>query len=99
MLTVWQSVLIFARNGIPILLTTASSIPAPTKSAMSDKGTTSTIVVGGEISVSKSVYSQLPSPTRIGGNSRFEVATNIAKKYYSSSKAHLSAMAINMPMP
>ncbi|MCY9076810.1 cell wall-binding repeat-containing protein, partial [Bacillus inaquosorum] len=57
-----------ARNGIPILLTTASSIPAPTKSAMSSKGTTSTIVVGGEISVSKSVYSQLPSPTRIGGN-------------------------------
>ncbi|MGV7097815.1 N-acetylmuramoyl-L-alanine amidase [Bacillus subtilis] len=76
-----------ARNGIPILLTTASSIPAPTKSAMNSKGTSSTIVVGGEISVSKNVYSQLPSPTRIGGNSRFEVAANIAKKYYSSSKA------------
>lgn len=76
-----------ARNGIPILLTTSSSIPTPTKDAMKSKGTTSTIVVGGEISVSKSVYSQLPSPTRIGGSSRFEVAQNIAKKYYSSAKA------------
>ncbi|MDA7025496.1 N-acetylmuramoyl-L-alanine amidase [Bacillus sp. CLL-7-23] len=76
-----------ARNGIPILLTTSNSIPSPTKDAMKSKGTRSTIVVGGEISVSNSVYRQLASPTRIGGNSRFEVARNIAKKYYSSTKS------------
>ncbi|MGG3571978.1 N-acetylmuramoyl-L-alanine amidase [Bacillus gobiensis] len=75
-----------ARNKIPILLTTSGAIPQPTLDAMRNKGTSSTIVVGGEISVEKSVYDQLPSPTRIGGASRFEVASNIADKYYSSSK-------------
>ncbi|MCY8599716.1 N-acetylmuramoyl-L-alanine amidase [Bacillus spizizenii] len=76
-----------ARQGIPILLTTEKSIPTATKNAMKSKGTSSTIVVGGEISVPKSIYGQLPSPTRIGGKDRFEVAANIAKKYYSSSKS------------
>jgi subtilisin family serine protease len=76
-----------ARNKIPILLTIAGSLPQPTKSALKNKGTTSTIVTGGEISVEKKVYNELPSPTRIGGNSRFEVAANIAKTYYSSASS------------
>lgn len=53
---------------------------------MKSKGTTSTIVVGGEVSISSSVYKQLASPTRIGGSNRYEVAANVVKKYYSSAK-------------
>ncbi|MDI5791337.1 cell wall-binding repeat-containing protein [Bacillus licheniformis] len=56
------------------------------KNAMKSKGTTSTIVVGGEVSISSSVYKQLASPTRIGGSNRYEVAANVVKKYYSSAK-------------
>lgn len=74
-----------AKNKIPILLTTSESLPEPTANALRNKGTSSTIVVGGKISVSENVYQQLPSPTRIGGNSRFEVASNIAKNYFSTS--------------
>ncbi|MGF7530689.1 N-acetylmuramoyl-L-alanine amidase [Bacillus paralicheniformis] len=76
-----------ARNGIPILLTSSNSIPTATKNAMKSKGTTSTIVVGGEVSISSTVYKQLASPTRIGGSNRYEVAANVVKKYYSSAKS------------
>ncbi|MBP1081420.1 S8 family serine peptidase [Bacillus capparidis] len=74
-----------AKNKIPILLTTSESLPEPTANALRNKGTSSTIVVGGKISVGENVYQQLPSPTRIGGNSRFEVASHIAKNYFSTS--------------
>lgn len=74
-----------ARNKIPILLTTANSLPQPTIDAMQNKETT--IVVGGEKSISENVVRQLPSPTRIGGRTRFDVAANITKTYYNESNS------------
>lgn len=68
-----------ARNGYPILLTNSSDLPQRTKEALSYRNAKSSIVVGGEASVSSNVYNQLPSPIRIGGKDRFEVATNIIR--------------------
>ena len=69
-----------ARNGYPILLTDTDNLPASTKQALSVRKASSSIVVGGEGSVSDNVYEQLPSPTRIGGQNRYEVAANIVEK-------------------
>jgi putative cell wall-binding protein len=66
-----------ARNGYPILLTKKSVIPENTKEVLQKKGITNTIVVGGEGSVGKAVFDNLPNPRRIGGKDRFEVARNI----------------------
>ncbi|MBS4204764.1 SpoIID/LytB domain-containing protein [Lederbergia citrea] len=68
-----------ARNGYPILLTGPEKLNAAAVKAIKEKAINETIVVGGEISVSKSVYNQLPSPIRIGGNNRYQVSANIIK--------------------
>jgi N-acetylmuramoyl-L-alanine amidase len=69
-----------ARNEYPILLANKDHIPSQTQDALNEKNITSTYVIGGEGSVSVNVYNQLPSPTRIGGANRFEVAENIIRK-------------------
>jgi putative cell wall-binding protein len=74
-----------ARNGYPILLTRTSVIPKNTKEVLQKKGIKSTIVVGGEGSVGKSVFENLPNPRRIGGKDRFEVARNIDEQLNSKS--------------
>ncbi len=80
-----------ARNGYPILLANTSVLPSKTKQALSERGTSSTIVVGGEGSIGSSVYSQLPNPKRIGGKDRFEVAANIINTLnLPANKAYLS---------
>lgn len=73
-----------ARNGFPILLTAPTSLPTHTNNALKELGVSQTIVVGGEASVGKNVYSAIPSPTRIGGKDRFEVASNITSQLYQS---------------
>ncbi|WNB92689.1 cell wall-binding repeat-containing protein [Bacillus sp. NEB1478] len=69
-----------ARNEFPILLTGNGTLPAPTKAALQEKNISKTYIIGGEASVSNSVKSQLPSPTRIGGANRFEVAENVIRQ-------------------
>ncbi|WP_368658021.1 cell wall-binding repeat-containing protein [Metabacillus halosaccharovorans] len=66
-----------SKNGFPILLTDTKKLPSVTKQALSEKGIKKTIVVGGEKSVSTTVYNQLPGKQRIGGKDRYEVAANI----------------------
>lgn len=68
-----------SNNGYPILLTKKDSLPMATSQALSNPSIQSTLVIGGEGSVSNAVYSKLKSPQRIGGNDRFEVAANIIK--------------------
>ncbi|WP_240390640.1 cell wall-binding repeat-containing protein [Bacillus sp. Y1] len=68
-----------ARNGYPILLTATNDLPAKTREALAFRNPQSTIIVGGEGSISNNVQSQLPSPMRIGGKDRYEVATNIIR--------------------
>jgi N-acetylmuramoyl-L-alanine amidase len=69
-----------SRNEYPILLTNRYDVPAATKKALQEKGVTSTIITGGEGSVSSQVAQQLPAPTRIGGADRYEVAANVVRQ-------------------
>jgi putative cell wall-binding protein len=66
-----------SRNELPILLTKPKEMPKVISDQLIIKGVRSTIVVGGEASVSKDVLSKLPQARRIGGKDRFEVAVNI----------------------
>jgi N-acetylmuramoyl-L-alanine amidase len=68
-----------ARNGYPILLTSSANLPPKTRDALSVRNAKASIVVGGEASVSANVFNQLPSPMRIGGKDRYEVATNVIR--------------------
>ncbi|WP_139070079.1 N,N-dimethylformamidase beta subunit family domain-containing protein [Bacillus sp. FJAT-27225] len=80
-----------ARSGIPILLTGKDALPAETQNALQAGQFQKTIVSGGEGSVSKEVYSKLPGPERIGGKDRYEVASNIFRKYFAKpSKAYIA---------
>ncbi|MDR7073180.1 cell wall-binding repeat-containing protein [Fictibacillus barbaricus] len=69
-----------AKNEYPILLTGNGSLPSATAAALREKNITKTYIIGGEASVSNAVKSQLPSPTRIGGANRFEVAENVIRQ-------------------
>jgi N-acetylmuramoyl-L-alanine amidase len=71
-----------ARNGYPILLTNTNTLPSATKAIINQWGVSQTIIVGGEGSISKAVYDSVPNPYRIDGRNRFEVAANIANKYF-----------------
>jgi putative cell wall-binding protein len=66
-----------AANGIPILFTRASALPAETSKVITDQKVTSTIVIGGEGAVSAGVLSQLPSAVRYGGENRYATSTTI----------------------
>jgi N-acetylmuramoyl-L-alanine amidase len=80
-----------SRNGYPILLTNTKRLSEPTNQYLMSSSIKSTIVVGGEASVSKEVFSRLPSPIRIGGKDRFEVAANIIKTLkLSTEKAYMA---------
>lgn len=68
-----------ARNEYPILLANKNELPVHTQAALEEKNVTSSFVIGGEGSLSSEVYNKLPSPTRIGGANRFEVAENIVR--------------------
>jgi N-acetylmuramoyl-L-alanine amidase len=67
-----------SRNETPILLTKKEEIPKVIQSKLNSVN--ETLIVGGPGSVSKSIESHLPQPTRIGGQDRFEVAANIIEK-------------------
>ncbi|KFF55302.1 N-acetylmuramoyl-L-alanine amidase [Bacillus subtilis] len=69
-----------ARNGYPILFTRESSLKSATAEAIKSNGIKSTIVVGGTASINNTVYNKLPSPTRISGSNRYELAANIVQK-------------------
>jgi minor extracellular protease Epr len=71
-----------AKNGFPILLTRPDYLPGPIQEAMNQKSLSNTIVVGGEASVSKKVFTALKEPMRIGGKDRYEVAVNIYNKFF-----------------
>ncbi|MEH7386574.1 cell wall-binding repeat-containing protein [Bacillus sp. JJ1521] len=68
-----------ARNGYPILLANKDHLPDETLQALNEKQIVNTIVVGGEASVGANVYNHLPSPKRISGQDRYEVAANVIR--------------------
>jgi putative cell wall-binding protein len=71
-----------AKNNMPILLTEKSYVPANTKEALKNYG--SSILVGGTGVVSEKVKNQLPSAKRIAGRDRYETAAKVTETYYSS---------------
>ncbi|WP_425453868.1 S8 family serine peptidase [Oceanobacillus arenosus] len=77
-----------AKNGLPILLTQSNKLPDATKAKIKQLGAKETIVVGGEVAVSKNVEKQLPKTTRLSGHSRYD--TNIAiSEYFGVASKHL----------
>ncbi|MDR7240682.1 N-acetylmuramoyl-L-alanine amidase [Neobacillus drentensis] len=85
-----------ARNGYPILLTNKQHlIEGSTQNLVKNWNVSQTIISGGPLSVSQTVYNTVPNPRRFGGNSRFEVSANIANAYFpSSSNAFISKGSI-----
>ncbi|MCY7675392.1 cell wall-binding repeat-containing protein [Bacillus safensis] len=70
-----------AKQGYPILLTDAKGLRQETANLLKNKAVKRTIVIGGEASVNKTAFQKLPSPVRITGANRYEVAAQIAKTY------------------
>ncbi|MFP7341548.1 cell wall-binding repeat-containing protein [Bacillus safensis] len=70
-----------AEQGYPILLTDAKGLREETANLLKNKAVKRTIVIGGEASVNKTAFQKLPSPVRISGANRYEVAAQIAKTY------------------
>jgi putative cell wall-binding protein len=66
-----------SKNEFPILLTRPLEMPKIVADQLKVKGITSTIVVGGDVSVSQAVVNHLPQAIRIGGKDRYEVAANV----------------------
>jgi putative cell wall-binding protein len=62
----------------PIVLVTDSYVPAPTALVLKTVGAQRTVVAGGTATVPDAVMNQLPSPTRLGGQSRYEVSASVA---------------------
>ncbi|MBM6402954.1 cell wall-binding repeat-containing protein [Phycicoccus sp. CSK15P-2] len=61
----------------PILLV-GSGVPEPTRKALSELGTTRTVVAGGPRTVSAATLSALPRATRLGGEDRYAVSGAVA---------------------
>lgn len=66
---------IAAQNGYPILLTEIDKIPSATQQAL--KGISKTYAIGGENVISDDVFSDLPHPQRVSGQTRYETAANV----------------------
>ncbi|NTW35429.1 MAG: hypothetical protein HGB17_04755, partial [Syntrophobacteraceae bacterium] len=66
------------RTGIPILLTGSKRVPSSTMSALTAAGHPRVIVVGGTVTVPKSIYSKLGASERWGGTSRYATAASVA---------------------
>ncbi|MEZ0482160.1 cell wall-binding repeat-containing protein [Planococcus sp. SSTMD024] len=84
-----------AKNGVPILLTRTDRIPDETRSAL--KGVSSTYVIGSTSVVSKSVYDDLPKPTRYGGKDRYETGYEVSTKLQLGTDKAFIATGSNFP--
>lgn len=84
-----------SEKGIPILLTGNNVMPPITSSLLKQYPITKTWVVGGEGSVSKAIFDHLPSPSRIGGKDRYEVAANVAKRFGSNNSRYFLATGLS----
>lgn len=70
-----------AKMGYPILLTNSKGLQSVTASYLKNRGIKQTIVIGGESRVNKATFNKLPSPTRVGGATRYDTAANVVRKY------------------
>ncbi|MGM0899158.1 MAG: S8 family serine peptidase [Bacillota bacterium] len=84
-----------AKNGIPILLTRAGTLPAETKTALAGKS--STIVTGGTGAVSNTVMGQLPAAKRYGGATRYDTGKLINEGLQVGKQQAFIATGANFP--
>lgn len=68
-----------AQNGYPILLTRKDRLPTKTNEVL--KSIPNTIVMGGNLAVSSTVFNQLNNPIRISGNNRYETAVAVIETF------------------
>lgn len=71
---------IAAKKGYPILLTDTNTLPDDTKQTLTN--ITKTYVIGGRNVISDKVLSSLPGSKRVGGDTRYETATNLIKEFH-----------------
>lgn len=84
-----------AANETPILLTGNTNLPTNITSYIKKSSINKTWVIGGEGSVSPSILNNLPSPSRVGGKDRYEVAANVAKTFGSSNNKYFLATGMS----
>jgi stage II sporulation protein D len=70
-----------AATGRPILLVARESVPLPTRQALTEMGTSSTIVVGGPAAITDGTMSQLPNPRRVSGSDRYSTSIAVADEF------------------
>ncbi len=78
-----------AMKGQPILLTATNYLPQATINAIVELGIKNTVICGGKLAVSDSVFAQLPHPKRISGRSRYLTALEMAKEFMPESTKHV----------
>lgn len=80
-----------ARNGYPILLTAASSLPAATAEMLKANSIQEVIIAGGTMVVDQSVENAIKAMgiavTRISGSTRTDTAVKMAKTYFQNSRS------------
>ncbi|MGC1208092.1 MAG: cell wall-binding repeat-containing protein, partial [Ornithinimicrobium sp.] len=86
-----------ATEGGPILLTGRDSVPASVTSALKQLNPTKIVVLGGQESVSDTVYTTLGATERISGTGRFETSAAVAKKFPASLPRVFVASGRNWP--
>lgn len=69
-----------ARAKIPVLLTLADRLPPETRAVLKELAPQATFVIGGTGVISKAVEAELPNPTRLGGDDRYETSQLIAER-------------------
>ena len=86
------SVAPFAANeGMPILLTREERIHDFTLEALEDLGVESTMVIGGPNAVNEDVMNQLPDPTRLMGENRYETNIRILEHFDYETNGYFAA--------
>lgn len=87
-----------AIRGEPILLTSTNQLPTSTYAALTSLGITNTYVCGGTAAVSDTVFYQLPNPTRLYGDNRYETGLALAEEFLPNTAAHIgTATGRNFP--
>jgi putative cell wall-binding protein len=86
-----------AKNGVPLLLVTTTDLPAPTRSAMTSLGVTSSTVLGGTGVVSPAVMTAAKGNVRLAGTNRYSTAVAISKATFATANAVFLATGSNFP--
>ncbi|WP_235863984.1 cell wall-binding repeat-containing protein [Sutcliffiella halmapala] len=80
-----------ASKGMPILLTESKDLPKATKAALQGLGAKKSLVVGGTSVITPDVVVELPNPSRLNGENRFDTSVKVANHFHSGSNHYYVA--------